>query len=62
VEFPQLKSFLSVESSPFCIPPSSSVLMVGCGNSKLSDQMFNAGYVDMLSIDISPTVVERMRD
>ena len=35
--------------------------MLGCGNSKLSDQMHEAGYQDILNIDISPSVIEQMR-
>lgn len=34
-----------------------SILMVGCGNSKLSQQMFEAGYKKIVNIDISPTVI-----
>jgi ubiquinone/menaquinone biosynthesis C-methylase UbiE len=34
--------------------------MVGCGNSKLSQQMFEAGYKDIINIDISPSVIEQM--
>lgn len=35
--------------------------MLGCGNSKLSDQMYEAGYHDILNIDISPSVIEQMQ-
>ena len=35
--------------------------MLGCGNSKLSEQMYEAGYHEILNIDISETVIERMR-
>ena len=34
--------------------------MVGCGNSKLSQQMYEAGYKDIINIDISPSVIEQM--
>ena len=34
--------------------------MVGCGNSKLSQQMFEAGYKEIVNIDISPAVIEQM--
>ena len=40
---------------------SNSILMLGCGNSKLSDQMYEAGYHDILNIDISPSVIEQMQ-
>lgn len=36
-------------------------LVVGCGNSDLSEQMHNDGFIDMVSIDYSEVVVERMR-
>lgn len=35
--------------------------MVGCGNSKLSGQMFKAGYSNIVNIDISPSVIEQMK-
>lgn len=35
--------------------------MVGCGNSKLSQQMWEAGFKDIVNIDISPAVIEQMR-
>ncbi len=35
--------------------------MVGCGNSKLSYQMHQAGYKNILSIDISPSVIQQMK-
>lgn len=36
------------------------ILMVGCGNSKLSYQMWEAGYKNIVNIDISPSVIEQM--
>lgn len=36
------------------------ILMVGCGNSKLSYQMCQAGYKNIVNIDISPSVIEQM--
>lgn len=38
-----------------------SILMLGCGNSKLSEQMYEDGYTNILNVDISPTVIEQMR-
>ena len=35
--------------------------MVGCGNSKLSDQMWKAGYRNIVNIAISPSVIEQMK-
>lgn len=37
------------------------ILMVGCGNSQLSQQMFEAGYKNICNIDISPTVIDQMK-
>jgi 2-polyprenyl-3-methyl-5-hydroxy-6-metoxy-1,4-benzoquinol methylase len=31
--------------------------MIGCGNSKLSQQMYDEGYKNIINIDISPTVI-----
>lgn len=36
--------------------------MVGCGNSKLSEQMFQDGYQNIINIDISPTVISQMNE
>lgn len=41
---------------------SSQILMVGCGNSKLSDQMYNDNYKNIISIDISDKVIEKMSE
>ncbi|CAN5951111.1 unnamed protein product [Sphagnum jensenii] len=35
--------------------------MLGCGNSKLSEQMFDAGYHNIVNIDISESVIDQMR-
>ena len=35
--------------------------MVGCGNSKLSQQMFEDGYRNILSTDISEVCIENQR-
>ena len=34
--------------------------MVGCGNSELSEQMYDVGYKSLTNIDISETVVTHM--
>jgi EEF1A lysine methyltransferase 4 len=36
--------------------------MVGCGNSKLSDQMYQNGYKNIVNIDISPSVIDQMKE
>lgn len=34
--------------------------MLGCGNSKLSEQMYEAGYHNIVNVDISPAVIDQM--
>lgn len=34
--------------------------MLGCGNSKLSEQMYEAGYHNIVNIDISDSVIQQM--
>ena len=36
------------------------ICMVGCGNSALSESMYDAGYEDIINIDISETVIKKM--
>ena len=36
--------------------------MVGCGNSKLSEQMYEAGYHQIVNIDISESVIKQMKE
>uniref|UniRef100_A0A8C6TBF5 eEF1A lysine and N-terminal methyltransferase n=1 Tax=Neogobius melanostomus TaxID=47308 RepID=A0A8C6TBF5_9GOBI len=36
------------------------VLVVGCGNSELSEQMYDVGYKQLINIDISETVISHM--
>jgi 2-polyprenyl-3-methyl-5-hydroxy-6-metoxy-1,4-benzoquinol methylase len=38
------------------------ILMIGCGNSKLSEQMYNDGYTSMVNVDISDVVIDKMRE
>ncbi|UYV66174.1 METTL13 [Cordylochernes scorpioides] len=40
--------------------PSSSVLVVGAGNSNLSNDLYNLGYQNLLNVDISEVVVRQM--
>lgn len=44
------------------IEKSSSILVVGCGNSKLSEQMYDDGYRTIVNIDISQTVIDQMKE
>jgi len=36
------------------------ILMSGCGNSNLSEEMFNVGFRNIVNVDISDVVVKRM--
>lgn len=43
------------------VPFSSRVLMVGCGNAVLSEDMVKDGYEDIMNTDISSVVIEMMK-
>ncbi|TRM60752.1 S-adenosyl-L-methionine-dependent methyltransferase [Schizophyllum amplum] len=36
------------------------ILMLGCGNSKLSEDMWDDGYHNIVNVDYSPVVIEQM--
>uniref|UniRef100_A0ABM5G9K0 eEF1A lysine and N-terminal methyltransferase n=1 Tax=Pogona vitticeps TaxID=103695 RepID=A0ABM5G9K0_9SAUR len=38
------------------------ILVVGCGNSELSEQLYDEGYRDIISVDISEVVVKQMQE
>ncbi|KAJ3843240.1 S-adenosyl-L-methionine-dependent methyltransferase [Lentinula raphanica] len=40
---------------------SSKILMLGCGNSKLSQDMYDDGYSNIVNIDYSSIVIENMK-
>ncbi|CAL4900561.1 unnamed protein product [Urochloa decumbens] len=44
------------------VAAASRVLMLGCGNSLLSEDMTKDGYEDIVNIDISSVVIEQMRE
>lgn len=44
------------------IKPTDKVLMVGCGNSRLSEDMYDVGYHNITNIDISDTVIRQMNE
>ncbi|GAM16938.1 hypothetical protein SAMD00019534_001130 [Acytostelium subglobosum LB1] len=37
------------------------ILMVGCGNSLLTEQMYEAGYKTIVNVDISSVVIDQLR-
>ncbi|XP_060574062.1 EEF1A lysine methyltransferase 4-like isoform X2 [Ruditapes philippinarum] len=43
------------------VKPDHKILMLGCGNSSLSEEMYNDGYKHITNIDFSPIVIEKMR-
>eukprot|EP01129_Flabellula_baltica_P012583 TRINITY_DN5692_c0_g1_i1.p1 TRINITY_DN5692_c0_g1~~TRINITY_DN5692_c0_g1_i1.p1 ORF type:complete len:202 (-),score=29.29 TRINITY_DN5692_c0_g1_i1:44-649(-) len=56
----QMKPLL-LKIKEFC-PLESIVLMVGCGNSALSEQMVLEGYQKVFNIDFSPVVIDLMNE
>lgn len=36
--------------------------MLGCGNSELSEQLYDAGYTNITNIDISQVVIQQMAE
>lgn len=44
------------------IKKESAVLMAGCGNSRLSEDMLEDGYVNITNIDISRVVIDQMKE
>ena len=39
----------------------SKILIIGCGNSLLSEEMYNDGFHNIINIDISPVVINQMK-
>jgi len=48
-------------SSGLRLRSSVKTLIVGCGNSDLSDDMFRDGFTDLWSVDYSSTVIDKMK-
>ncbi|XP_077013085.1 eEF1A lysine and N-terminal methyltransferase isoform X2 [Tamandua tetradactyla] len=44
------------------IKPREKVLVIGCGNSELSEQLYDVGYQDIVNIDISDVVIKQMKE
>jgi SAM-dependent methyltransferase len=54
--------FSTAEAMPFIdifVPKSSNVLMIGCGNSKLTESMYREGWKKLTSIDYSPACIRQ---
>eukprot|EP00386_Alphamonas_edax_P006320 GDKI01020499.1.p1 GENE.GDKI01020499.1~~GDKI01020499.1.p1 ORF type:complete len:243 (-),score=71.17 GDKI01020499.1:267-905(-) len=45
-----------------CVHQNQKILMVGAGNSRLSEEMYEDGYRDILNIDISAVVTKAMQE
>ncbi|RUS69879.1 hypothetical protein EGW08_022356, partial [Elysia chlorotica] len=56
-EYPQLHHVIHKY-----ISPSNTVLVVGCGNSALSENMYDNGLQNLVNIDISDVVIRQMSD
>ncbi|XP_030888502.1 eEF1A lysine and N-terminal methyltransferase isoform X2 [Leptonychotes weddellii] len=44
------------------IKPREKVLVIGCGNSELSEQLYDVGIQDIVNIDISEVVIKQMKE
>ncbi|OXU27110.1 hypothetical protein TSAR_005725 [Trichomalopsis sarcophagae] len=56
-EFPELSSYLLKY-----IKPKDEILIVGCGNSTLGMDLYDAGYKNVVNIDVSQVVIKQMQD
>lgn len=69
--FSQLKQFITPNLRYFCkytrdfvfmhCSASDKILVLGCGNSSLGQELYNAGYPHIVNVDYSATVIEMMR-
>ncbi|PFH51871.1 hypothetical protein AMATHDRAFT_74735 [Amanita thiersii Skay4041] len=62
VTFDWFKSYSDLAPLIYDLIPdrSSRILMLGCGNSNLSEEMWKDGFKNIVNIDYSPTVIEQM--
>lgn len=42
------------------LKPQNKALMIGCGNSKLSEELYDVGYTNIYNIDTSDTIIKQM--
>ena len=59
VDYPQLAKHLSCESLE--ISPSARILNVGCGTSRLSEHMYDAGFQNITNVDLDKATIEEMQ-
>ncbi|XP_046388750.1 EEF1A lysine methyltransferase 4-like [Ischnura elegans] len=45
-----------------CVSSDDRILMLGCGNSKLSELMYEDGYRNIVNVDYSEVVINRMKE
>jgi ubiquinone/menaquinone biosynthesis C-methylase UbiE len=43
------------------ISPENRILMLGCGNSVLSEELYDNGYTNIVNVDISGVVIDQMK-
>lgn len=55
--FPELKEFLV----PY-IQPDNKILVIGCGNSSFSSDLYDEGFNNITNIDFSDIVIEKMKE
>ena len=51
-DYNQLKEVLNLY-----LKPTDKILVIGCGNAKISEEMYDAGFKNQWNIDISHTVI-----
>ncbi|KAJ8694927.1 hypothetical protein PTI98_007561 [Pleurotus ostreatus] len=61
--FDWFKSYGEISSTIHDIIPdrAARILMLGCGNSKLTEQMYDDGYKNIVNIDYSQVVIDKMQ-
>ena len=62
--FDWLEDFYSLKPLLYDLIPdkSSRILIIGCGNAPLSEDMYDDGYHNIFNIDISSVVINQMRE
>ncbi|KAF4569940.1 hypothetical protein EYR36_009746 [Pleurotus pulmonarius] len=62
-DFDWFKSYGEISSTIHEIIPDKSarILMLGCGNSKLPEEMYDDGYKNIVNIDYSQVIIDKMQ-